>query len=81
MLIVHKMPLRALVLDQLASLAREGVVVMPASPAFYAGSESVQQLVDFVAGRVLDSCGVEHDLYLRWTGELGQARTPDDPPA
>lgn len=77
-LVVREMPLRAAALDQLASLAREGAVVMPASPGFYAGSRDVQQLVDFVAGRVLDSCGVEHDLYLRWTGDLGQGRaTPD----
>lgn len=81
-LVVREMPLRAAVLDQLASLAREGAVVMPASPAFYAGSRDVQQLVDFVAGRVLDSCGVDHDLYRRWTGDLGQARaSTDDPPA
>lgn len=77
-LVVREMPLRAVVLDQLAALAREGVVVMPASPAFYVESQSVQQLVDFVAGRVLDSCGVEHELYRRWTGEIGQARQPRD---
>jgi 4-hydroxy-3-polyprenylbenzoate decarboxylase len=34
----------------------------------------VQQLVDFVAGKVLDSLGVEHSLFTRWTGELGAAR-------
>ena len=35
---------------------------------------SVQQLVDFVAGKVLDVLGVEHDLARRWTGELGAGR-------
>jgi 4-hydroxy-3-polyprenylbenzoate decarboxylase len=72
-LVVREMPLRAVVLDHLAALAREGAVVMPASPAFYSGATDVQGLVDFVAGRVLDACGVEHDLYTRWTGELGAA--------
>ncbi|HEV2890880.1 MAG TPA: UbiX family flavin prenyltransferase [Frankiaceae bacterium] len=51
-----------------------GAVVLPASPAFYAGTSTVQELVDFVAGRVLDALGVEHDLYRRWTGDLGAAR-------
>lgn len=74
-LVVREMPLRVPVLEQLASLAREGAVVMPASPAFYAGAKDVQQLVDFVAGRVLDICGIDHDLYQRWTGQLGQARS------
>ena len=51
-----------------------GAVVLPASPAFYAGTSTVGELVDFVAGRVLDALGVEHDLYRRWTGDLGAAR-------
>lgn len=72
-LVVREMPLRTPVLEHMASLSREGAVLMPASPAFYSGARDVQQLVDFVAGRVLDSCGVEHDLYLRWTGTLGAA--------
>lgn len=74
-LVVREMPLRAVVLDHLAALAREGAVIMPASPAFYSGATDVQGLVDFVAGRVLDACGVEHDLYTRWTGELGGANS------
>ncbi|WP_198414341.1 UbiX family flavin prenyltransferase [Cryobacterium sp. Hh7] len=72
-LVVREMPLRAATLDHMANLAREGAVIMPASPAFYAGSTSVAQLVDFVAGRVLDQCGVDHDLYQRWSGVLGDA--------
>lgn len=73
-LVVREMPLRATILDHMANLSREGAVIMPASPAFYAGGTDVQQLVDFVAGRVLDQCGVDHDLYLRWSGELGFSR-------
>jgi flavin prenyltransferase len=51
-----------------------GAVVLPASPGFYGAPASVQQLVDFVAGKVLDVLGVKHDLLTRWTGQLGQAR-------
>jgi len=50
-------------------------VVLPASPGFYGGAETVQQLVDFVAAKVLDVIGVEHDLIRRWTGRLGGARS------
>lgn len=38
------------------------------------GTRDVQQLVDFVAAKVLDAIGVEHDLLRRWTGRLGAAR-------
>jgi 4-hydroxy-3-polyprenylbenzoate decarboxylase len=61
-------------LVQLLALHDAGAVVLPASPAFYAGATDLQQLVDFVAGRVLDALGVEHTLYRRWTGQLGAAR-------
>jgi 4-hydroxy-3-polyprenylbenzoate decarboxylase len=61
-------------LTNLLTLYDAGAVVLPASPAFYAGAGSVQQLVDFVAAKVLDAIGVPHSLITRWTGELGGAR-------
>lgn len=67
-------PLTSSTLRHLVSLDAAGAVVLPASPGFYAGATSVQQLVDFVAAKVLDVLGVKHDLITRWTGELGQAR-------
>jgi flavin prenyltransferase len=66
-------------LQHLLSLHDAGATVLPASPAFYAGAASVQQLVDFVAGKVLDVLGVEHDLIRRWTGELGAGRRGVEP--
>jgi 4-hydroxy-3-polyprenylbenzoate decarboxylase len=74
-LVVREAPLRPVILEHLLSLSREGASVLPASPAFYAGSRDVQQLVDFLVGKVLDLCQIDHELYLRWTGELGAART------
>jgi len=61
-------------LANLLDLYDAGATVLPASPAFYAGATDVQQLVDFVAAKVLDVIGVEHSLIARWTGQLGQAR-------
>jgi 4-hydroxy-3-polyprenylbenzoate decarboxylase len=57
-------------LEHLLSLHNAGAVVLPASPGFYAAgaSASAQQLVDFVAGKVLDALGVPHTLFTRWTG-------------
>jgi 4-hydroxy-3-polyprenylbenzoate decarboxylase len=62
-------------LQHLLELHDAGAVVLPASPGFYAGLDSVQQLVDFVAAKVLDVIGVKHDLITRWTGELGAGRS------
>ncbi|MFB9321134.1 UbiX family flavin prenyltransferase [Cryptosporangium minutisporangium] len=62
-------------LVHLLALHDAGAVVLPASPGFYAGTSTVQELVDFVAGKVLDSLGVDHTLFTRWRGELGAARS------
>ena len=63
-------------LEHLIALHDAGAVVLPASPGFYGAgaSATAQQLVDFVAGKVLDAAGVTHTLFTRWTGELGRSR-------
>ena len=61
-------------LAQLLALHDAGAVILPASPGFYAGTTQVQQLVDFVAGKILDVIEVPNDLIRRWTGHLGAAR-------
>ncbi|MEU9777185.1 MULTISPECIES: UbiX family flavin prenyltransferase [Streptomyces] len=68
---VRETPLNGQTLRHLVALDEAGAVVLPASPAFYAGATHIQDLVDFVAGRVLDAAGVPHRLYRRWEGELG----------
>jgi len=67
-------PLTRSTLRHLLALDESGATVLPASPAFYAGATEVAALVDFVAGKVLDVLGVEHTLFRRWTGQLGQNR-------
>jgi 4-hydroxy-3-polyprenylbenzoate decarboxylase len=62
-------------LVHLLALHDAGATVLPASPGFYAGTDSVQQLVDFVAGKVLDAVSVPHTLLTRWRGQLGATRT------
>ncbi|MGI5427772.1 UbiX family flavin prenyltransferase [Streptomyces sp. CA-179760] len=68
---VRETPLNGQTLRHLVTLDDAGAHVVPASPAFYAGATHIQDLVDFVAGRVLDAAGVPHRLYRRWQGELG----------
>lgn len=71
---VRETPLNGQTLRHLVTLDEAGAIVLPASPAFYAGATHIQDLVDFVAGRVLDAAGVPHKLYRRWEGELGGDR-------
>lgn len=62
-------------LQHMLELHDAGAVIVPASPGFYSAPTTIQQLVDFVAAKVLDVLGVEHDLITRWAGRLGAGRT------
>jgi len=59
-------PLGVVELENLLRLARAGAVIVPLSPGFYSRPRSVGDIVDFMAGKVLDALGVEHSLYRRW---------------
>jgi 4-hydroxy-3-polyprenylbenzoate decarboxylase len=61
-------PLAGATLRHLVELDAAGAVVLPASPAFYSKPTTIQQLVDFLAGKILDAARVPHDLYERWSG-------------
>ena len=80
-LVVRETPFTRATLEHLLALTQAGAVVMPASPGFYSGPRDVQELVDFVAGKALDVVGVEHTLFRRWSGRLGEARTHSEPGA
>ena len=52
--------------------AEAGAMILPAMPAFYQMPKSLDDLADFMAGKVLAGLGFEHDLYPAWTGKAGQ---------
>lgn len=61
-------PLSEVHLHNMSEAAKLGVFVVPAMPAFYHRPQSIDDLVDFVVGRVLDCLGIEHKLYKPWSG-------------
>ena len=65
-LVPREMPLSVLQLRALTTLAEAGAMITPAMPAFYTHPGSVEEMVDFVAGRVLDLCGIDNALLQRW---------------
>jgi 4-hydroxy-3-polyprenylbenzoate decarboxylase len=65
-LVPRETPLSTIHLENLLRLRRAGAVVLFAAPGFYHGSESVEQLVDFIVARCLDQLGVENALVPEW---------------
>jgi 4-hydroxy-3-polyprenylbenzoate decarboxylase len=74
----REMPLARPTLVHMLALHDAGAIIAPASPGFYAGARDAEALADFVAAKVLDAVGVDHQLMRRWTGQLGAARRQAD---
>lgn len=69
LLVPRETPLSAIHLENLLRLTRAGAVVIPAMPAFYHAPRSIDDLVDFVVGKVLDQLKLPHALFTRWGEE------------
>ncbi|NBC69048.1 UbiX family flavin prenyltransferase [Paenibacillus sacheonensis] len=69
LIVPRETPLHAIHLENMLTLARLGVRIVPAMPAFYYGPQSMADMVDFMVGKVLDQLPLEHDLYRRWGDE------------
>ena len=67
-LVPRETPLSSVHLRNLLELSMQGVVIIPAMPAFYHRPQTIEDLVDFIVGKVLDSLGLDHELFKRWTG-------------
>jgi 4-hydroxy-3-polyprenylbenzoate decarboxylase len=65
-LMVRETPLSTIHLTNMLSLSQQGVTIMPAAPGFYHQPESINDLVDFMVGRVLDHLGLDQEIMPRW---------------
>jgi polyprenyl P-hydroxybenzoate/phenylacrylic acid decarboxylase-like protein len=61
-------------LRNLVACAEAGAIVVPAMPAFYQQPATLDDLADFMAGKILSVLGIPHRLYPAWTGEVPAAR-------
>jgi 4-hydroxy-3-polyprenylbenzoate decarboxylase len=68
-LVPRETPLHLMQLRNLAACAEAGAVILPAMPAFYTRPQTLQDMVNFVVGRICDQFGVEHQLVTRWGTE------------
>src|SRR5438094_3491970 len=50
--------------------AEAGAMILPAMPAFYQQPRTLDDLADFMAGKILSALDFEHQLYPAWTGQV-----------
>ena len=70
-LVLRETPLSVIHLENMLKLSRAGAVIMPANPGFYYRPQSVDDIVDFMAARILDHLSVPHQLLPRWGENQG----------
>lgn len=67
-LVPRETPLSLVALRNLTALAEAGADILPASPAFYHLPKSVDDMIYFVVGKILDRLSIPHDLDILWRG-------------
>lgn len=65
-LMVRETPFSTIHLQNMLTLSQQGVTIMPAAPGFYHEPKSIDDLIDFMVGRVLDHLGIEQFIMPRW---------------
>ena len=65
-LVPRETPYSAIHLENMLRLTNAGAVVLPASPGFYHRPESIDELIDFVVGRVVAQLGIDVRIGPRW---------------
>ena len=68
-LVPRETPFNTIHLENLLRLSQAGAVILPAMPGFYHGPGKIDDLVDFVVGKVLDQLDIQHSLFARWGAE------------
>jgi flavin prenyltransferase len=58
-------------LKNMVLCAEAGATILPAMPAFYQQPRTLDDLADFIAGKILSALGFSHQLYPRWIGHVG----------
>src|SRR5271156_1566171 len=62
----REMPLSPIDVNNYKILTDAGVIIAPANPGFYLNPTTLGEIVDFVAGKLLDLVGVSHAWHTRW---------------
>ncbi|MGH7502075.1 MAG: UbiX family flavin prenyltransferase [Longimicrobiales bacterium] len=71
-LVPRETPYSVIHLENMLRLTRAGAIILPASPGFYHRPTRIDELIDFVAGRILSQLGLGHAIGPRWqSGESG----------
>ena len=68
-IVPRETPFSSIHLENMLTLSRAGVQIIPAAPGFYHRPKSIEELVEHFCYRVLDQFDIPHSLKTQWTGK------------
>ncbi|MBB6449033.1 4-hydroxy-3-polyprenylbenzoate decarboxylase [Geomicrobium halophilum] len=66
LIVPRETPLHSIHLGNMKTVSEAGAIIIPAMPGFYHMPKTMDDLVDFVVGKILDRLEVDHELFTRW---------------
>ncbi|MBT5366249.1 MAG: UbiX family flavin prenyltransferase [Phycisphaerae bacterium] len=63
-------PVSLIDIQNMGKISEAGGIIAPLSPGFYMQPTSIDDLIDFTAGKLVDLLGVEHNMPVRWNSTV-----------
>lgn len=79
LMVYRETPYSLIQLENMVKLTKAGAVIMPSNPGFYTRPKTLDDIVDFMVGKILDQLDIKHSLVPRW-GESELQSSRDDAP-
>ena len=65
-LVLRETPLDLISIENMKKAKINGAIILPAMPAFYHSPNNIDDLVNYIVGKILDQFNIEHNIYNRW---------------
>ncbi|MFT7791564.1 UNVERIFIED_CONTAM: UbiX family flavin prenyltransferase [Escherichia coli] len=66
-LLARETPVNIINLENMLTLTKAGAIIFPASPGFYSKPKTLEDIIDFMVGKILDSLHIENTLFKKWS--------------